>query len=550
MLTKLSINNFALVDTLALDFNPGLTVLTGETGAGKSIVVSALSLALGERADKEQIRHETSSLTVEATFQLPKPVAKELRTRFPEIEDATISIIREVGTDTSSKIKINGKTTTLAQLKTITTEIAEIMGQHSGQQLMDEEKHLDFLDMFAETLPLREEVTARYQRLTSLTSELNSVRKRKEWLKNERELLLFQKQEIEETNIRVGEEESLNAERKILDSARVLMTSATNIERLLGGDQQSAIDRLKLARKELEKMTVIDPSIQPQLEALSEIVFSVEEARQAIEAYGGAILDDPKRIEDINLRLDEIYKLRKKYGGSEESILEQLKEINEQLKTNPDVDQQITDLEKQTVKAKDAYSEKALTLSAKRQKAAKTLAKAVERELADLAIEDARFCCELIVEEIADGTLTGNKTVKAGPLGLESARFLFSANPGEPLKSLVKTASGGEISRVLLALKLATQANQLLRPSLLVFDEVDAGIGGMTAVHVGTKLKQLAKQSQVLVITHLHQIARLADNHLVAEKEQKKSGRTTVKVRLLRKAESKVELERMLALHD
>ncbi len=550
MLTKLSINNFALVDTLALDFNPGLTVLTGETGAGKSIVVSALSLALGERADKEQIRHETSSLTVEAIFELPKPVLKELRSQFPELEDTTLSIIREVGTDTSSKIKVNGRQATLAQLKAITTQIAEIMGQHSGQQLMDEERHLDFLDMFAETLPLREEVTERYQRMTALVNELNSVRKRKEWLKNERELLLFQKQELEQANLQVGEEEALTTERKILDSARTLMTSATAIEELLGGEQQSAIDRLKFARKELEKMTTIDAALHPQLETLSEIVYSVEESRRAIESYGGGILDDPKRIEDINLRLDEIYKLRKKYGGTEQAALEQLHKINEQLKTNPDVDQQIAELEALMAKATDAYSDKALSLSAKRTKAAKLLAKAVEQELADLAIEEARFCCELVVEETADGVLLGKQTVKAGPLGLESARFLFSANPGEPLKSLVKTASGGEISRVLLALKLATQGNQPLKPSLLVFDEVDAGIGGMTAVHVGTKLKQLAKHSQVLVITHLHQIARLADNHLVAEKEQKKTGRTTVKVRLLRKPEVKVELERMLALTD
>jgi DNA repair protein RecN (Recombination protein N) len=550
MLTKLSINNFALVDNLSLDFKPGLITMTGETGAGKSIVVSALALALGERADKEQIRHGTTSLNVEAVFHLDDSLQKALKEQLPELTTPTLTIAREVGTDTTSKIKINNKQATLAQLKTITAIIAEIMGQHAGQQLMDEEKHLDFLDIFAEAMPLRDEVAQRYSTWMSLSTELVSLRRRKEQLKNERELLLFQKQELEQANLSVGEEETLNNERRVLDSARALMTSAETIAQILGGDQQSVVDMLKLSRKELEKMTVIDTSLQTQLTTLTELMYSAEEIRRSIESYGGSILDDPKRIEEINLRLDEIYKLKKKYGGTEQTALNALAKISEQLMSNPDVDQQITEREKETAKAKETYAEKAIKLSTLRQKAAKKLAQSVEKELTELAIPNSRFACELIQEEIADGITVDDRTLKANPFGLEQARFLFSANPGEPLKSLIKTASGGEISRVLLALKLATQNSQPLRRSLLVFDEVDTGIGGMTAAHVGAKLKQLSKQCQVLVITHLHQIARLADHHLIAEKAQEKAKRTTVKVRFLKPPEVKVELERMVALPD
>lgn len=551
MLQKLIIENIALIDYLELNFSKGMAAITGETGAGKSIVVNALSLVLGERAEKDYIRHGFNFGRVEAHFNLdkiPPEIKKDFEIYFNE---NSLQIVREISKNGRSKIKVNDKTITLAELKELTSPLAEILSQHANQQLMDETYHISFLDNFADLNNLKEEVSDKYHLWHNKNSELKKIRDKRDFLLNESDLLNFQKKEIIDANITVGEEEDLTAEKKKLDSVRTLMSSANLIKDVFDNEENSIRTMLELATKELEKMVQSDPTLSKQQEELTDISYRLSDLSSLIESYGESLVDDPARIEEINIRLDEIYKLKKKYGGSEQSILDALQQIKEKLSRQPEnIDEYIEQLEKETNELFSSYSETALALSETRIKAAAFLEKQVIKELNDLAIENCQFEFEFIYEDDPNGVPLEERTVKATPEGLETGRILFSANPGEPLKSLVKTASGGEISRVLLALKSAEMKNQKLARSLMVFDEVDAGIGGQTANEVARKLKKLSTQNQLIVITHLHQIAREADHHFVVKKKNDKERRVVIDVNKLDPKSRDLELKRMIALPE
>ncbi len=550
MLLRLKIHNFALVEDLELDLDKGMSVLTGETGAGKSVIITALGLVLGDRSDREHIRHGADRATVEATFSAER-MSRQFKSEFADyLQDGCFTVTRDIARDGSSKAKINGAVATVARLRELASPLAEILGQHSNRLLLDEDNHLLFLDSFAGVSELRGELGELYAAWEKIRTELRKTRNRRDDLERERELLLFQKNEIDTAEIRVGEEDELNQERRILDSSRALIESSGIIETVLGGEQQSAVEAVRLARKELDKMAAVDESLDTKARQLEEIDYLLEDVRGFVEKYGSSVPDDPARLEEINQRLDEIYQLKQKYGGSEKAILETRDKIEQKLKDRPDTSALIAKLEAEEKRERESYSVKALHLSEVRRKAAKYLQKLVVKEMADLAIDNGQFDSEFIYEDRDDGIEVRGQTVRPHAYGLESCRFLFSANPGEPLKSLVKTASGGEISRLLLALKAAEKKNNELTHSLLVFDEVDTGIGGQTAIEVGKKISSLAKASQVIVITHLHQIARLADHHLLAEKTGGRGKRVTIKVTLLDGVTLKAELDRMVALPE
>jgi len=550
MLRRLKIQNFALVDDLELSFDRGLSVLTGETGAGKSVIVTALGLVLGDRADREHIRHRCTRAFVEAEFTI-EGMSRRYREDFADyIDDQRLTISREVSRDGNSKVRINSAVATLARLQELTTPLAEILGQHSNRLLLDEDNHLLFLDSFASSFDLRDEIGRLFSAWEKSATELRRTLKRRDELERERELLLFQQREISDAEIRVGEEDELNNERRILDSSRTLIESASLIESQFGGDESGVIDSLRVARKELDRMAAIDPKLQLQAKQLEGVDFQLEELRSFVEKYGSSVPDDPHRLEEINQRLDEIYLLKQKYGGSETSILQSLEEIDAKLTDRPDTGALIQKLQAQEATDRAAYSKQALQLSEVRRKAAKYLQKLVVKEMVELAIDHGQFDSEFVYEEIDDGVEIRGQKVRAHAYGLESCRFLFSANPGEPLKSLVKTASGGEISRLLLALKAAEKKNNRMSHSLMVFDEVDTGIGGQTAIDVGRKIKKISESSQVIVITHLHQIARLADSHYLAVKTGAAAKRVTIRVSRLHGPAIAGELNRMVALPE
>ena len=550
MLTEMKIENIALVDNVKLNFEPGLSVLTGETGAGKSVIVTAVALALGERADREFVRHGSDSASVTATFRLRGNRSRANNRSSEKNSSRVVNVQRLILTDGTSRVKIDGKQSSLSRLREVVQPVAEILGQHANQMLMDEDNHLLFLDRFASLEESREEVTRFFSKWQKVSTELTGIMDKRDRLLRERQLLLFQKDEIEKSHLQVGEEEQLLEERKILDSARTLMASSDMIQQVLDADDVSVIQLLGLVKKELERMGDIDNSLQKQLDILVEMEIQVEEMRRFLQQYGSSIIDDPQRIEDINLRLDLIYNLKKKYGGSEKAVLETLRSINKKLADRPDIDSYIDNLRKENDRSYKQYSTAAIQLSRARQKAARHLCQLVIKELSELAIDSCDFKIELLYEPDPDGIVIDDRAVKPYPHGLEKGRFLFSANPGAPLKSLIKTASGGEISRVLLALKSAERKHRRISHSLLVFDEVDAGIGGQTAVEVGRKLKKLSLDCQVIVITHLHQIARQADHHFVAEKYSDQNNQTFISVRKLGEKDIVAELDRMVALPE
>jgi DNA repair protein RecN (Recombination protein N) len=550
MLIRLKLENIALVDRAELLLDSGMSVLTGETGAGKSVIVTAINLALGERADREMIRHGTDSAVVEATFQISSLPPRYRKEYAEYLTNDCLTVVREISRDGYSKVKINGTTATLNRLKELTAPIAEIIGQHANQMLMNEDNHLTFLDYFAGVEPAREEVSELYSAWEQVNSQLKKLKSRRDELMRDRELLLFQRDEIESAQVRPGEEAEIIAEQRRLNAARELMTSASTIIDLMDNEHTSVLSMFREARKELEKMSRVDETLESRLTDLTEIDFQIEEFRRCIEQYGARIVDDPSRLDEINARLEELYALKRKYGESEEAILSSLKGIKVRLEKSPDTEIEIKRLEQEYEQLKAEYTAKAIALSDTRRKAAQYLSKVVQKELAELAIDSGGFEFEFLYEEHQKGVILDGRSVKPFAHGLEKGRFLFSANPGEPLKSLVKTASGGEISRVLLALKAAEKKNKNLLHSLLVFDEVDAGIGGATAVEVAQKLKKLSEDNQVIVVTHLHQIARVADHHYLAEKNREQGSRFTISVGRLNLAGKESELERMVALPE
>jgi len=547
MLTKLTIENIALVPAAELSLSPGLTVLTGETGAGKSIIVTALGLALGGPADKEHLRHGAESAEVTAHFDVSRMPAGFVHDFAEYIVEDSIELKRRVAKNGSSRAWVNDRRIGLERLKPLTASLAEILSQHAHQSLLNEDNHLTFLDSYAGLSGKVELLGQRFAAWQKSADELRRVRAAREQLIERRELLTFQKEEIEKASLKVGEEEELLAERKILDSARNLMTSSAAIGEILDGESASVKDMLAAARHELDSMVQVDASLADQAGELYDIQVRIEELRRAIEQYGASIHDDPGRIEEINTRLDEIYHLKKKYGGSEEAVLGTYEMIRQQLAQSPDTDDLIVQLEKQTERHRSEYSDLAVAVSRARRTAAVKLQKQVAKELADLAIDTARFEIAFNEQEDPDGILCDARCLKPSENGLEQARFDFAANPGEPLRPLVKTASGGEISRVLLALKSAQQLQAGSDGAFIVFDEVDAGIGGKTATEVGRKLKKLAHDRQLIVVTHLHQIARQADHHFVVEKSRSDK-RNVVTVRRLDKDSVAKELKRMVAL--
>lgn len=548
MLKWLYIKNIALVDELELSFEYGLTVLSGETGAGKSVIVNALSLVLGGRAEREYIRYGNQNAVVRATFDITR-MSPNFKSAFSsDIIDNQVIIRREISRDGASKVWINDALASVTHLKEITEPLCEILGQHANQMLMKEDNHLLFLDQFAQVTDLREQTMELYTSWQQSLSRLTKTIKQRDELTQDRELLLFQREEIEKAKLRSGEEEELLREQKILDSSRALINSSSVIETILDSEENSILEHFSAVQRELDKMTQIDPELKDTLQLTGDIAVQLEELRRYMEQYGASIPEDQARLETINGRLHELYLLKKKYGGSEQAIFDRLASIISKLDDSPETHALIESLKAEESGRKAAYTEKAVTLTSVRQKAAGYLKKLTEHELAELAIDSGGFVCELTYEDDEDGIELRGRKVHPSAYGLENARFMFSANPGEPLKSLVKTASGGEISRVLLALKSAERKNNQILQSMMVFDEIDAGIGGQTAIEVAKKIKRLAEGSQLLVITHLHQIARLADYHLVAKKTSGKDGRTVIDVRQLETIEIQSELDRMIAM--
>lgn len=536
MLTQIQINNFALIDNLSLELGSGFNVLTGETGTGKSIIIDAIVAVLGERVAADMIRTGTDRAVIEAAFDLSNsPSARNKAAQLGvESEDGTLLITRELSTGGKSQGRVNGRLSTLSMLKELTSGIIDIHGQHEHQSLLAAANHLDILDEWCgrETLALRAKVAELYARLRSLRSELerlqNDERERARLL----DLYEFQKSEIESAKLSAGEDEELAAERSRLANAGKLSELAAEAYGAISGSgrENGATDLLSSALTQLQSMAALDESVTSVLQDLETALYAAQQAQSAVRGYREDIEFSPSKLEEIEERLDLIRTLKRKYGDSIEEVIAYGEEITGKVDDLTHSEERKVDLLREIENVEDELHGVARKLSDERKAAATKFTSAVRVELSELAMADTEFEVSFTQCEPCEK-------------GMDTVEFMIAPNPGEPLKPLTKIASGGEMSRIMLALKTVIAGADEI--PTLVFDEIDMGIGGRTAQVLGLKLAAVARTAQVMCVTHLPQVACRADHHFSVQKTVE-GDRTVVRVRELSKEERIAELARML----
>lgn len=528
MLRELRIKNFTIIDDLSIRFEEGLTVLTGETGAGKSIVVDALGLALGERAQTEMIKSGKDEATVEAFFEAPE---NQMLGQMGLDSDNGIVIRRNISSSGKSRAYINDTMVNLQSLSDIGKSLVDMHSQHEHQSLLSADNQMALLDLYGKLQNEKSEVKELFSSVQALQKELAALTTNIKERAARIDLLNFQINEINAAGLKLGEKESLEEERKILANLAKLNELTDSAYKLLYESEGSCVEKLSSVVSKLKEMSLIDSAINETFNLLDSAMPLVEDSALSLRGFKEKYDIDPKRLDSIEERLEDISKLGKKYGGSITAVLKYEEDAEKELATLGSSDEKVGITEKELKEKEAVLLRAAAELSSKRKKVAEEVSKAVVKILKELALEKAEFKAE----------------VKSAPLsadGFDAIEFMFSANPGEPVKSLSKVASGGELSRVMLAIKsILADVDKI---PVLIFDEIDAGIGGRTAESVGLKLKNLGKTHQVICITHLPQIASAANLHLMTEKLQKKDS-VSVKIKELSKDERKTEIARMLS---
>ncbi len=536
MLIELRIKNFAIIDELSLSFSKGFNVLTGETGAGKSIILNAVHLLLGDKATEEWIRSSEEEASVEALFDISGnlEMTERVKERFPQLqgtgEEDSLLIRRVISKTGRGKVFIRGSLATLGVLSEVGEGLLSVYGQHEHQSLQRVETHIDILDEFGGLIGLREEFREQYQKFISLSEEVVKIREERERRAKERELMAFQSKEIATSGVQIGEEESLKEERIILTHAKKLMDFAHFSEETLYLEEGSVIERIQKVLNQGREMTAIDPSLSQPLKALESTLIQLEEIALVLRDYSKRVEINPTRLDEMENRLEEIDRLKRKYGSSVEKVLSFKERIDEALKSFTFDEEKLSRLEERLEPLRQIVKDLGERLSEGRKRVALELRKSVERELNSLGMKKTIF--EIHID-----------SSPLSPKGVDRVEFLISPNIGEEVKPLAKIASGGELSRMMLAMKriLAKVGGK----QVLIFDEVDSGIGGAMAEVVGKKLKELSRHHQVICVTHLPQIACFADQHHSVRKEVK-SGRTITLVDRLDKESIVDEIARML----
>ena len=546
MLKELSIRNFAIIDDLQIRFSEGLTILSGETGAGKSIILNAVNLLLGSRASADLVRTGAQNAELEALFQITgsSRVANIMAEHGYEPSDGLL-VRRIISRSDMNRVYINGRMATIQLLNAITENLASISGQHVHQLLLKEEQHLLILDQFGGLMPLREEVSAYFHQMLPFLEKLKELNTIKERQVEQIELLEFQLKEITAANPARGEGKALEQERVRLKNAEELYQVVYNSIESLYGAPGSVIEKLVDVKKNLDKISQIDPQLKSKTAKLSDTTYQIEDLIEGLRSYLNSIQMDEKQIDAVEERLDTLNKLKRKYGGSIEAVFDKLKSIEQDLANVENIADSIRDTETQISELHSKLKDRALILSRKRKKTADRFAKKVIDQLATLMMSKTEFKASLQVMA-ADGKtnqyLTANNHIIT-ETGIDRATFLIAPNIGEALKPLASIASGGELSRVVLALKALLVKTDSVET--VVFDEVDAGIGGGVAEVVGKKLADLAAHHQVICITHLPQIAKFGDQHYSISKHVTK-GRTRTSISLLSDKDRYKEIARML----
>ena len=538
MLRELTIRNVAVIDEVTATFLPGLNVLTGETGAGKSILIDALQLVLGARGSETLLRAGAEEAAVEAAFDAgPASRAVELlEGEGIALEPGEPLILRRhLFRDGRTRAYASGRLTSVATLRTLGESLVDIHGQHPGQWLLDPRRHRELLDGYA---GIAEEVRAyreRFSQWQSLRREREELAAAERERTQRQDLLGFQRREIEGSHLEPGEEETLTAEHAILSNHERLFAAVEQTYGTLEESDEAILVRLAAATARLREAAGIDQRLREVLETLETGGMHLREAARGLRDYRGRIEFDPERLDAIEARLHEIGKLKRKYGASVGEILDHLAQVRAELSTLERSEERLGELEQGLTDTQRDLAGLADRLSAARARAAPKLQEAILEEIRELGMAKATFEVRM--------NPAGSGEEALGPYGKDEVEFLISPNPGEPLKPLHKIASGGELSRTMLAIRVILAATD--QTPTLIFDEVDAGIGGTTADMVGRKLTAASRQRQVLCVTHLPQIACYADHHVTVSKRIMRD-RTQTAVQALSAPERAQELARML----
>lgn len=546
MLQELSIRNLAIIDDIQIVFSNGFTVLSGETGAGKSIIINAVNLLLGGRATSKHIRTGASTAEIEALFQVGEDsrVSKTLEEAGYEAS-ATLLVRRIISGNDRHRLYINGRIATVRLLNAIAANLASISGQHANQGLLDEGQHLEILDRFGGLADLRADVAKQYHNINPLIRRLAELKQKREKRAERIEALKYEKREIEDAAIAPGEDEALERELRLLKNAEMLYQAVHGSVDVIYSADSAVVERLAAVNSELEKAAAIDSSLSGPVKGISDASFQLEDIATELRSYLSGIIIDEGRIEDIEGRLDFLRKLARKYGGSLESTLAHLESATKELSGIENISDEIADAESELAKAREKLIDAAKRLSEERNRHANSLSEKVENELASLQMDKTRF--QVSLEAIPASGGTDNPLVSDGKAigesGMDKAVFLIAPNVGEALKPLSGIASGGELSRVVLALKAILAETDSVET--VIFDEVDAGIGGGVAEVVGEKLRELSEFYQVICITHLPQIAKFGRSHFRIFK-QIVSDRTSTVIEPLDEEERVQEIARML----
>jgi DNA repair protein RecN (Recombination protein N) len=543
MLRELRIRNFAVIDEVTLNLEPGLNVLTGETGAGKTVLLSALGLLLGGKVSADVIRHGEEDATVEALF-LPVPGEVESRLKELDLDGTELVIRRIISRAGKNRVYLNGSVCPLTVLADIGANLVHVYGQHEHHTLTKAETHLSLLTAFGGLEDKSREMQRRYEALGHAWSRLRQAKEVIESKKREESSLRAQLDEIKSANLQLEEEEELKARREVLLHAERLIQGCKEGEDLVYEAEDALVSRLGRYVMRLRELANIDGNLKAAVELLEAAQVHLEEANSILRRYIDRAEFDPRALEKVEDRLAEIGRMRRKYNGGVQDILVLQRELEHDLASLEKEEEMIPALESEFEKTRRSAWEFAEMLSVERQRAARQFKKEAEREVKSLGMPGTVFEIRFNTrEQDADEPpfLIGGK--KMTEQGVDEVEFYFSPNPGEPVKPLAKIASGGELSRVMLAIKSLVLTNTEV-PTLL-FDEVDAGIGGAVAEIVGKKLKKVAESFQVISVTHLPQIAALANTHLVVSKEVIR-GRTFTSVKRLSESDRIAEVARML----
>ncbi len=550
MLVELSIKNFAIIENLTVPFEKGLTVLTGETGAGKSIIIDAISLLVGGRGSAEFVRHGANRSEIQGLFYIDN-VSHDIYSKAVQFgieisEDQMVILQRDITSQGKSICRVNGKLVTLGILKELGETLVDIHGQHEHQHLMQVERHLSLLDQYAEDKIHNAliEYKQLYKTFIQLSSRVKQFSENEQKLAQRLDLLQYQLKEIEKAKLKPEEDLLLTEERLKLANSEKLYKMVSDGYYALYGDGK-ALDWLLLAMNNIDDAALIDKDLKALKETISNCYYLLEEATFSLRDYFEGIEFQPERLNLLEARLNEITQLKRKYGDNVTNILEYSAKVEEEIDNLINREEKIQELLTQLENVCDDLYIEANNLTELRQIAANQLVDGIHQQLKDLYMEKTKFHVQISERQatVKDPFVNG-KHVHFQEEGIDKIEFLLSTNPGEPLKPLAKIASGGEISRIMLALKSIFSSHRGV--TSLIFDEVDTGVSGRVAQSIAEKIYNISTKSQVLCITHLPQVAAMATSHLYISKEQLEN-KTVTKVTTLSKDEQVEEIARMLS---